>query len=501
MRKRTKQHGLSMLAGLLMMAMLAGWMLSGPFEVEAVEEETTIQQVSDAATWKSIVEGSGDAYIQLTENFTVSELSTCNRTGTLIIDLNGKVVSDIGGIGVLKLTSGTLTITDSSTGGTITSNARSVGTIEVTNGILNIKGGKIKAGIYTAVNAVSNSKVYINGGHLTGAYSALNIGSSCEVTITGGSNGDPQLDSASRVIYMPSESSGSKLTIQGGTLSTTNSSSYAYVCDVNGKNSEFVVSGGTFSLSPTGGGGSTLVIGANMSDANVAISGGTYNGRIARMIAGTTWDYSVYYGGKTTEGIIASGYVLTDNYLTNITNTEEEPTVFTSKQVSVVPGSLLKFDTRCSSLTTSAGNEETADLFSINPVSVGTNGTVYANSNANEIPTVDTTKIPEGNTYTFQHWIDSNNRVYASSADYLAQNRLGGNTTLRAVWTATCTKTDGFYSATNCGVVSNVSGNLTQGEKYELGAGSWTVTGDNTVYSGGQSFYVTESGNYGFQRR
>ncbi|MGN0427624.1 MAG: hypothetical protein ACI4F0_07470 [Agathobacter sp.] len=500
MRKRTKQHGLSMLAGLLMMAMLAGWMLSGPFEVEAVEEETTIQQVSDAATWKSIVEGSGDAYIQLTENFTVSELSTCNRTGTLIIDLNGKAVSDTGGKGVLKLTSGTLTITDSSTGGTITSNASSVGTIEVTNGILNIKGGKIKAGTYTAVNAVSNSKVYINGGHLTGAYSALNIGSSCEVTITRGSNGDPQLDSASIVIYMPSASSGSELTIQGGTLSATNSSSYAYVCEIDGANNVFTVTGGTFTLNANSG--STLVIGANMSDANVSISGGTYNGRIARMLTpGKTWDYSTYYGGGPFDGIIASRSMLTNNSLCD----NGENAVFTADNVSVVPGALLMFNTRRSSLETYEKKQEAnlADFLSISPI-VKKDGTIEVNSDANEIPTVDTTKIPAGNTYTFQHWIDSNNRVYASSAEYLAQNSLEGNTILRAVWTASCETLDGMNSVTqDKGVVSSVSGNfnLNNGTEYTLGAGSWTVTGDNTVYSGGQSFYVTESGNYGFQRR
>ncbi len=494
MRKRTKQHGLSMLAGLLMMAMLAGWMLSGPFEVEAATG------VSDESEWDSALKSADDVNIKLGKDITLTKLYTWEKSGSLTIDLNGCTLSGGNNSGVLKLTSGTLTITDSSTGGTITSNASSVGTIEVTNGILNINGGKIKAGTYTAVNAGSNSKLYIDGGHLTGAYSALNIGSSCEVTITGGSNGDPQLDSTSRVIYMPSASSGSELTIQGGTLSATNSSSYAYVCEIDGANNVFTVTGGTFTLNANSG--STLVIGANMSDANVSISGGTYNGRIARMLTpGKTWDYSTYYGGGPFDGIIASRSMLTNNSLCD----NGENAVFTADNVSVVPGALLMFNTRRSSLETYEKKQEAnlADFLSISPI-VKKDGTIEVNSDANEIPTVDTTKIPAGNTYTFQHWIDSNNRVYASSAEYLAQNSLEGNTILRAVWTASCETLDGMNSVTqDKGVVSSVSGNfnLNNETKYELGKGSWTVTGDNTVYSGEQSFYVTESGNYGFQRR
>lgn len=513
MRKRTNQHGLSMLAGLLMMAMLAGWMLSGPFEVEAATEVAS----SDALFAAISGDSDTDVDIKLTGNIAVSEALEWKRNSTLTIDLNGCTLSGENNSGVLKLTSGTLIITDSSSEGkgTITSSPISVGTITTTGGTLNINGGSIRSGSHTAVKAVSNSNVNINGGHLTGAYSALSIGTNCKVTI-GEKGGNPYLQSFSSngnstIDMRPSvnssgDTTASELVIQGGNFVANSSDTFCYVCNVSGGNNKLTISGGTFTLNAKSG--STLVIGEDMLDSNVSISGGTYNGRIARMIEGTTWDYSVYYGGKTTEGIIASGYVLTDNYLTNITNTEKEPTVFTSKQVSVVPGSLLKFDTRCSSLTTSTADEKTADLFSINPVSVGKDGTVYANSNANETPPTVGGESTDGNTsdentYTFHHWIDSNNRAYSSSADYLAQNKLGGNTTLYAVWKANCSSPEGLQSAANCSVVSEVSGSfeLKSETEYTLGAGSWTVTGDNTVYSGGQSFYVTESGNYGFQRR
>lgn len=512
MRKRTKQHGLSMLAGLLMMAMLAGWMLSGPFEVEAATEVAN----SDALFAAIYGDSDIDVDIKLTGNIAVSEALEWKRNSTLTIDLNGCTLSGENNSGVLKLTSGTLIITDSSSEGkgTITSSPISVGTITTTGGTLNINGGSIRSGSHTAVKAVSNSNVNINGGHLTGAYSALSIGTNCKVTI-GEKGGNPYLqsfssNSNSTIDMRPSvnssgDTTASELVIQGGNFVANSSNIFCYVCNVSGGNNKLTISGGTFTLNAKSG--STLVIGEDMLDSNVSISGGTYNGRIARMIKGTTWDYSVYYGGKTTEGIIASGYVLTDNYLTNITNTEEEPTVFTSNQVSVVPGALLKFDTRCSSLTTSSGDEKTADLFSINPVSVGKDGTVYANSNANEIPPSVGGDSSDGNTYTFHHWIDSNNRAYSSSTDYLAQNSMAGSmgnhVTLYAVWKANCSKPEGLQSASNCSVVSEVTGsfNLNNGTKYELGKGSWTVTGDNTVYSGEQSFYVTESGNYGFQRR
>lgn len=512
MRKRTKQHGLSMLAGLLMMAMLAGWMLSGPFEVEAVD----VTEVRNETEWNTAISNGGTTVnIKLMENISLSQTCTWSN-GSMTIDLNGHTLSSESNSGVLQLNSGTLTITDSSEGnGTITSSLDFVDTIQTTGGTLNINGGSIQSGSYTAVNADSNSNVNINGGHLTGAHSALSIGTNCKVTI-GGKGGNPYLQSSSSnsnsnstIVMQPSVSSGdttaSELVIQGGNFVANTSNTFCYVCNVSGVNNKLTISGGTFTLNAKSG--STLVIGKDMLDSNVSISGGTYNGRIARMIEGTTWDYSVYYGGKTTEGIIASGYVLTDNYLTNITNTKEEPTVFTSNQVSVVPGSLIKFDTRCSSLTTSSGDEKTADLFSINPVSVGKDGTVYANSNANETPPTVGGDSSGGNTYTFHHWIDSNNRAYSSSTDYLAQNSMAGSmgnhVTLYAVWKANCSKPEGLQSASNCSVVSEVTGsfNLNNGTKYELGKGSWTVTGDNTVYSGEQSFYVTESGNYGFQRR
>lgn len=42
---------------------------------------------------------------------------------------------------------------------------------------------------------------------------------------------------------------------------------------------------------------------------------------------------------------------------------------------------------------------------------------------------------------------------------------------------------------------------LTAGTPYTLGAGSWKVSGDSTIYEGGKTFYVTTDGEYSFQQQ
>ena len=42
---------------------------------------------------------------------------------------------------------------------------------------------------------------------------------------------------------------------------------------------------------------------------------------------------------------------------------------------------------------------------------------------------------------------------------------------------------------------------LDSGEAYELGSGTWKVSGDSTNYTGGIVFYVPASGDYEFTQQ
>ena len=51
------------------------------------------------------------------------------------------------------------------------------------------------------------------------------------------------------------------------------------------------------------------------------------------------------------------------------------------------------------------------------------------------------------------------------------------------------------------GITGNGRKKLKNGTEYKLGSGQWKVTGDDTVYAGGHTFYVTESGEYDFTKQ
>ena len=51
------------------------------------------------------------------------------------------------------------------------------------------------------------------------------------------------------------------------------------------------------------------------------------------------------------------------------------------------------------------------------------------------------------------------------------------------------------------GIKTNGKKNLKQARMYKLGSGKWTVAGDNTVYTGGGSFYVKNGGEYDFKKK
>ena len=51
------------------------------------------------------------------------------------------------------------------------------------------------------------------------------------------------------------------------------------------------------------------------------------------------------------------------------------------------------------------------------------------------------------------------------------------------------------------GITTNGKKNLKNTRMYKLGSGKWTVAGDNTVYTGGGSFYVKNGGEYDFKKK
>lgn len=497
MRKRTRQYLAPIFAIMFVVATIASGLFAEPSEVKAV----TVTEVDNAGDFANAFNGNGDVFVKLTANITLN--STCAWTSTynMTIDLNNYTLTAPSGQGAITLSGGTLTVTDSSSagGGKITSSADPVSTIQTTGGTLVISGGIVQSGAFTAVNA-SNTNVEIRAGRLVGVYSALTVGDGCTATI-GGNGGNPQLESTSRTILMEANQKGSLLNIQGGNFSSTNSQ-LGYVCEVNGTLNRLTIAGGTFTLNAPSG--SSLVIGSDMQDSNVSVSGGTYNKRIARIFpSGTSWDYTAYYGNGTSgSGVLAPGYVLTNNTLTDL----NQNTAFTADSISVVPGVLLILNTRRSAVETYGANEtdaaNAADVCSLDPISVGANGTVYSNTNSGTVPAVDSSKVQDENTYTFFKWYDSGNQAYDSVSAYLAKNKISGTTTLYAGWKANTGSSGGFDSAMgNSTAVKTVSSNLASGQAYKLGSGSWKVSGDNTVYSGNTSFYVTSSGAYTFEKQ
>lgn len=53
----------------------------------------------------------------------------------------------------------------------------------------------------------------------------------------------------------------------------------------------------------------------------------------------------------------------------------------------------------------------------------------------------------------------------------------------------------------NTGSIVEGTATLAAGTAYTLGNGKWTVSGDNTVYEGGRSFYVSTGGEYSFSKQ
>lgn len=236
------------------------------------------------------------------------------------------------------------------------------------------------------------------------------------------------------------ESSGGDLTItdnsggKTGTIQNTNSLGGV----INKTGGTLNISGGTFD---------SAYRALNVEYSQVKLSGGTFNGGIANRISETAGlNYTSYYDREN--GLIADGYVLTDNTFTD----DGEITVFSAAKVSVVNGALLELDTRRSMIETYSDNEtaeaETADLYSIAPASVGADGTIYPNSGSSTTPVIDSSRVTNGNTYVFKGWCDENNMEYASMDEYISSQGVPKTDSwLSAVWTSKTTSSEGLESA------------------------------------------------------
>lgn len=90
------------------------------------------------------------------------------------------------------------------------------------------------------------------------------------------------------------------------------------------------------------------------------------------------------------------------------------------------------------------------------------------------------------------------NNSYTIIADDLthrivARNSAGGETV--------CEITVNKKSSATSEITDAGTYTLTAGTAYTLGNGRWMVSGDNTVYEGGRSFYVSTGGEYSFQKQ
>lgn len=393
--------------------------------------------------------------------------------GELELNLNGFSIDASGVSGnnpLFRNTGGTLTIADDVGTGTIAA-AKSGTCLSLTGGTTNILGGSF-LGASQCVNATGGT-LNISDGNFTKANQCLDVSNS-NVTITGGTfvtNGNEQND-----IALMMSGNNTKVFIQGGnfeshyvtiwvrdvvktnselnitdgnfTVTVESATGFGYACGVDGV-CDINISGGSFLLNAPAGSG--LVLGASVTDDMVNISGGYFNGRIARAVPdASVQNHTAFYGdNKGNGGILQKGSVLTDNSFYGQGNTM----VFTQENVQVVPGSLVKFDTRRSMIESYGIDESvvqnTADFYSIAPISVGAKGNLYTNTLSYADPSVETSRITDGNTYTFSKWHDANGTEYASVNDFIAQNGnvAGGISTLYAGWKAETGTEAGFRNA------------------------------------------------------
>ena len=210
-------------------------------------------------------------YIQLTQSATMAGTHTIPG-GAFTLDLNGKTITQPSGTAI-SITGGTVTITDTGTGGAIEATADAV---FVEGGDLLITGDPVIYGKGTGVT-VRDGTVKIEGGDITGygtaAVYALWTG---QVTISGG-----QMHSNYHGLYVVS---GGQATVTGGTITSNYHGAYA-AWDYSGTNSRLTVTGGEIS-----GVYECVYVGRNT---DVTITGGSLK-------RGTDAHVFIYEGGALT---------------------------------------------------------------------------------------------------------------------------------------------------------------------------------------------------------
>ena len=465
MKKKKNKIPAIVTAVFVAFAAIAGY-LPGNMLVRAAEATV----VSDVATlvklFSDVLEVETEMSLQLGADLTVSSEEYPNgltlnvpQYGSFTLDLAGHSITTDGfgsttPLFSLSYSNSKLTINDSSAEG---------------KGVISTPGG-------VAVSATDGTLV-INGGSFTGAAQTLMVSGTANVSITGGNfvtnkNGETDValkidggksiaisggtfDSAYVTVWVTENATEftPALDISGGTFTVSKGGSFGYACGIYGS-CNLTISGGTFNLNATAG--SSLVLGLAASDELISISGGTYNGRIARAMPkdSTSISYELFYGAEYAEtgGIMAPGYVLTDN---TFTNEADYSYGFTQDRVSVVEGTLICFDTGRSNLETLPADETVTaydvDYYSLDPVSVGTGKVIYSNTESTIIPSVDSSRVENGNTYTFYKWYDETETGFDSLENYVQNGLVEGTkrVTLSAAWEASVSTSDGLQAA--CG--------------------------------------------------
>ncbi|MGN0244346.1 MAG: hypothetical protein ACI4DK_00110 [Lachnospiraceae bacterium] len=478
MRRNSKKHKtihiVILMVAVLSIAMLGLWIPGNNWDVRAAEPDIIIDGKDNdgnaidpadelAAVFLDCNQNTANHYVALDANINLtSDLFASGAPfqltkGTLTLDLkehNIDASACSSNNPIFLCNGGTLTITDSTGNGSIKGSSNVV-CVKAEGGTLNISGGNFTdaaqcLNISSATVNISDG-TFVAKGTPSNSVALMMSGANTNVTIDGGN-----FKGEYATIWVRDDvSSNSKLTIKDGDFTVSNDGPYGYVCYVVGI-CDIDISGGTYNLqSPSG---STLVLGEQLTDDKISISGGTYNGRIARFVKDESGqNYTAFYGGTDgSSGIFAEGYVLTANAV----NTQEPKTVFSQDNVQVKPGSLITFNTRRSSLeeytTDETLQENTADYYSIVPVSIDGNGTPYSAVDG-VTPAVESSRISDGNTYSFNGWYDDKGNAFATVQEFINQNGWTGSTTvnLYAGWKAQTGAEAGLRNALKNSAVVN----------------------------------------------
>lgn len=460
MRECVKKQFVMILVTLAAVFAVGMWLPWDTYEVKAADELYT---VSDVAGLEKIIEkcdngvSDRDYVVELDSDMEISDDNLGSgqvfklTKGVLTLDLKGHKIdgSKCSKSGtVFYNLGGTLTIIDSVGSGKIVSPNNGV-IIRTEAGNLNIAGGTFENA--SQCLSIENSIVNITGGTFkTDGNGSTDIalmvtGDNSIVKVSGNSN----FESAYTTIWVKENvKSDSSLTIEDGTFQANEKDEHSYVCYIGGS-CNLNVNGGTFRLN--GNLGSTFFIDAATTDAQVNITGGVYNGRIARGVSDSSrMNYTAFYGDNNgNDGIFGAGCILTDNTFYSQGNI-----MFSQGNVKVVSGFLLRLNTRRSALEAYSSNEnalaDTADYYSLAPISVGIDGTVYSNSDSNVTPVVDTGRVTDGNVYEFSGWCSENGKEYTFINEYITeQGGLSADKVLGAVWKSKVHTPEGLEKAVN----------------------------------------------------